>query len=149
GIWSADIERLSTLNIQRLAGYAGIRGPSLEHVPLRQRRVGGDAGVAEADEVDRLVGTVHDQLGDGATDGSALLDAVPGEAGAEIRVGDLRVRADDRVLVERVVVIVAGPGVHHLGGLERRHQGRQRGPDLRLEEGVVDHVQAAGRRLLV
>ena len=55
----------------------------------------------------------------------------------------LGMRADDRVLVERVVVVVAGPGVDHLDALERRHARGQPRPHLLLEEGVIDGVEVA------
>ena len=53
---------------------------------------------------------MQDEFRDGASGGIALLETVPGEAVGEVEVGDLGMRADDRVLVERVVVVEAGPG---------------------------------------
>src|SRR5689334_8789381 len=93
----------------------------LYHVALEQRPPRRDALVAEPRQVDRPEGAVHDQLGDRASGSGGLLHAVPGEAVGEVEVAETGVPADDRVLIERVVVVVAGPGVHHLDALERRH----------------------------
>ena len=79
--------------------------------------------------------------------GGRLLRAVSGEAVGEIEVGQLRVRADDGVVVERVEVVEAGPGIDHLDAFERRHARRQLRPDLAVEEAVIDVVEVLGGRL--
>ena len=90
---------------------------------------------------------MQDQLGDGAARGGGLLRAVSGKAVGEVEVGQLRVRADDGVVVERVEVVEAGPGIDDLDALEGRNARRQLRPDLAVEEGVVDVVEVLGGRL--
>src|SRR6478735_4360869 len=85
----------------------------LYHVALEQRPPLGDALVAEPLQIDAAEGTVHDELGNRASGRSGLLHAVPGEAVGKVEVAELWMPADDRVLVERVVVVVAGPRVDH------------------------------------
>src|SRR5262245_51506494 len=85
-----------------------------DHVSLEQRLSSGDTWIAEAREVERAEAVVQDQLGDGASGGGALLRTVSGEAVGEIEVRQFGMRADDGVVVERVVVVEAGPGVDDL-----------------------------------
>ena len=65
--------------------------------------------IAEAREVDGAVAAIDDEFGNGVARGRALLQPVAGEAVGEEEVRHLRVRADDGVLVERIVVVVARP----------------------------------------
>src|SRR5262252_3312572 len=116
----------------------------LYHVALRQRTALGDAPVAQARQIDGAEGTVHDQFGDRPPGRGGLLRAVPGEAAGEVEVGELGVRADHGVLVERVVVVVAGPGVHGLDALEHGHTRCQPRPHMAVEECVVDMVEVGG-----
>src|SRR5262245_46404331 len=92
---------------------------------------------------------MHDQFGYRASGRDTLLCTMPGEATGEVEVGKLRVRADDGVLVERVVIVVAGPGVRGLDALEHWHARRQSGPYVAVEETVVDLIEVLGGRLLV
>src|SRR3954467_10467717 len=91
---------------------------SSDDVALDQRPAGGEPVEAERRQVERPVLPVYDQLGDGASDTRRLLDAVAGEAVGEVEVGDFRMRADDPVLVDHVVFVVAGPGVRDAQLLE-------------------------------
>src|SRR6516225_4388119 len=120
----------------------------LYHVALRQRTALGNAPVGEARQIDGAEGAVHDQFGDRAPGRGTLLCAMPGEAAGEVEVGERRVRADDRVLVEPIVVVVTRPGVHGLDALEHRHTRRQPGPHHAVEEGVIDLFEVGGGRLL-
>src|SRR5581483_12131142 len=90
---------------------------------------------------------MRDELGHGAAGGGSLLRTVAGEAVGEIEVGEVGMGADDGVLIERVVVVVAGPRVDHLDGGKRRHTPRKAWPHLAVEEIVVDGLEVAGRRL--
>ena len=54
---------------------------------------------------------MHDQFGDGAADGRRLLDAVAREAGGEDQALDLGMPADDAVLVEGIVLVIARPAI--------------------------------------
>src|SRR5881394_4011266 len=85
---------------------------SSNHIALAQRPALGDAAVAQARQIDGLEGTVHDQLRDCPSSRRALLRAMPGESIGEVEIAQPRVWADDGVLVESVVVVVAGPRVH-------------------------------------
>src|SRR5262249_51917442 len=122
---------------------------SLNDIALRKRRVGGDAVVSEAGQIEALVAPVHDQLRNRAAGGGGLLRAVAGKTGRKVQIRYLRVRTDNGVLVQAVVVVVSGPGVHDLDALESRHTVREAWPDFVLEERVVDLVQIADRRLLI
>src|SRR5699024_1532558 len=80
-------------------------------------------------------------------DRRALLQPVAREAIGEEEVRDLRVRAEDGVLVEAVDVIVPGPGAGQLDGFEGRHTLGQERPEALLEEAVVDlEILAVGIR---
>ena len=56
----------------------------------------------------------------------------------ENQVLDGRVPADDAVLVEHVVFVIAGPGAQQFQFLERRHAVRHRRPDVVHEHRVFD-----------
>ena len=73
-----------------------------------------DALEAEALQVNGDELAVDHQLHDGAADRRCLLDAVPTESRGEDHVSVVRMRPHDGVLVERVVVVVAGPGTLQL-----------------------------------
>ncbi len=66
---------------------------------------------AEDPEIQGRVPPMDDQLRDRPPDRRGVLDAVAAESGREQEVRQLRVRPDDRVLVERGVLVVARPGV--------------------------------------
>ena len=88
---------------------------------------------------------MRDQLGDGPAHRRRVLQAVAGEAVGEIEVGDLRVGADDCVLIESVVGVVAGPGRCPLDRREGRDAGGQRRPHDLLEPAVLDlEIEAIG-----
>jgi len=89
-------------------------GP-LDNVPLLHGRRGQDAIEAQIRQVQRLEAVVQDHLGYRAADGWRVLQAVAAEARGEVHVLYQRVEAQDGVLVEGVVVVVAGPGAGHLG----------------------------------
>src|SRR5688500_8916579 len=89
-------------------------GAISDHVPFEERFSGGDPLVAEDRQVEALVATVDDKLGDGAADPGGVLQAVAGEAVGVEKVRQDRIGADDGVLVQDIVVVMAGPGAHHL-----------------------------------
>lgn len=88
--------------------------PPLHDVPLQHGLPGQDAAEVEAAQVQRGEVPVQDELGHGAARGGGVLQAVAAEAGGEVHVGDERVRPDDGVLVEGVVVVETGPRARHL-----------------------------------
>src|SRR5262245_13237316 len=61
----------------------------------------------EAAQVEGAVSAIGDQLGDGAADRRRLLQPVAAEAVGEVEVPNLRMRPQDRVLIERIVVVVS------------------------------------------
>ena len=69
----------------------------------------GDPLEPEDREVQGHVAAVDDELGDRPADGRRLLDAVAAEAVREVQVRELRRRAEQGVVVERVDLVVAGP----------------------------------------
>src|SRR5262245_8648139 len=92
---------------------------------------------------------MHDQFGYCASGRGTLLRAMPGKAAGEVEVGEFRMRADDGVLVERVVVVETGPRVYDLDALEHWHAHRQLGPHVAVEESVVNLIEVVGGRLFV
>ena len=105
-----------------------------------------DALVAEQREIERDEFAMHDQLGDGAAGGRRLLQAVAREAVREDEIRDLRMPSDHGVLVERVVVVVPGPGALQLERLHGGHAMRQHRPDHIVEQRVV-HLEIGRARV--
>ncbi len=62
---------------------------------------------------------------------------------------DVRVIADDCVLVEHVVLVVAGPAVFNAQGFEFRNTMSKCRPDDFVEDSVVDFVQRQVIRVIV
>src|SRR5262245_1485487 len=93
--------------------------------------------VAESAAIHGAIGSVDDQFGKRLADGRPLLQAVAGKAIGEDEVGDPRVGPYDAVLIERVVVVVAGPGTPGANGFEGRNADRERGPDSVVEQRPV------------
>jgi hypothetical protein len=62
---------------------------------------------------------------------------VAGEAVRIDEVVDLRVAADDGVLVEHVVIVVAGPGADDPERLESRNAGGKRRPEFIFEDPMI------------
>src|SRR6266851_4046698 len=114
------------------------------HVQLADRPACGYPFITEGREIDRAIAAMHDQLGDGAADGGRLLDAVAAKAGGEDQALDRRMPADDAVLVEGVVFVVARPAIHHLGRLEGRRARGQGGPHHVVPFLVLDFERRAG-----
>src|SRR4051812_37543920 len=81
---------------------------------------------------------MRDQLADGSAGSGRLLHAVAGKTVAEVKIRHFGMGADDRVLVERVVVVVPGPRVQELDLGEGWDAVRERRPDDFLEECVLD-----------
>ena len=94
--------------------------------------------IAEQRQVDRYKLLMNDQLGDRAAGGRRLLQAVAGEAVGKHEIRDLRMPPDHGVLVERVVVVVPGPGALQLERFHSGHAMRQRRPDHLVEQRIVD-----------
>lgn len=122
----------------------------LDDGALEQRLAGAQAVEPEVGDVERHIAAMADELGHGAAHGRALLDAVPGEAVGENGVVELRVGPDEAVLVDGVVLVIAGPGVDETQTLQRRDAVGQRRPDQILEQGMVNRqrriVRVARRR---
>ena len=100
-------------------------------------RSGRDPLIAEDGEVERTIAPADDQFGERAADARRLLQAVAGEAVGVEEIRQLRIGADHGVLVERVVVVVAGPGAGHLEPLEGGHARGEKRPEHLLEDRVV------------
>ena len=108
----------------------------------------GDALVAERRQVEGRVAAVRDQLGEAAPDRRRLLQAVAGEAGRDEEIAVAGEGADDRVLVERVEVVVAGPGAARPDRLEGRARGR-RAPARSSPRRTAWSTEEIGRRRVV
>src|SRR2546423_15708808 len=64
----------------------------------------------------------------------------------EQEISDLRMRADHRVLVERIVIVMPGPGALELERFHGRYAVRQRRPDHVLEQRVL-HIEIGRARV--
>src|SRR3990167_10388277 len=69
-------------------------------------------------EVQRLPVAGEEELGNAASDGGALLQAVAREAVGEIQVVAGRVAADDAAVVEAIHLVIPGPGAAQAQRLE-------------------------------
>src|SRR5258708_3794034 len=119
--------------------------PCSYHVELKQLFLGGDAPIAEPGQVDALPGAMADPFRDGPPDGRRLLDAMAGKSVCEQEIRYLRMGPDDAVLVERVVVVMAGPGACQLDRGKGRNALRQSRPNHLLPNTVCDlEVLAVG-----
>src|SRR5207248_8605288 len=112
--------------------------PASDNVELAHRLVAVDALITKWREVQRLVCTGRDQLRQPATDRRRLLQSVTGESVGKKEVWDIRMGTDDRVVVERVDLVMPGPGIEQLDRLEGRHSMRQRRPDDLLERSAIE-----------
>lgn len=126
-----------------------IQKTGLNDVNLLEGLVLEDALEAEALQVDGVVGVVRDELLDSLADGAGVLQAVSARAVGEDHVLEDGVAANDEVLVERVELVGAGPGAHHLQVGERGHAVHQRWLDAPLEVVVVDVAQVQVARLVL
>src|SRR5690606_41300379 len=104
--------------------------PRSDYVELAERPPLGNPFVAEARQVQGLEFAVNNQLSNGAAGCGGLLKTMAGEAVCKVEIPYLWMGADDRVLVERGVVVEASSGVHHFDKLERQHPPRQPRPVL-------------------
>src|SRR4030095_8002904 len=91
--------------------------------------------IAEQREIERDEAAMGDQLGDRAPGGGRLLQTVTRETVGENEVADLRMPPDHGALVQRIVVVVTGPGALQLERLHGGHPMRQGRP-----HGVVELV---------
>ena len=67
-----------------------------------------------------------------------MLQAVPREPAGEHESWQLRMAAQDGVVIERRDVVVAAPGALHLQRFHGRHAMREARPDRLVEQGVID-----------
>src|SRR2546426_5709580 len=74
----------------------------------------------ERRKVQSVETSIQDELGQAASGRRRLLHAVAREAVGEPQVRQGRMRADDRVAVEEIHLVVARPGALDAQGLERR-----------------------------
>ncbi len=89
--------------------------------------VPGDIG--ERATADAIMQTAQDQFGNALARGWRMLHAMAAEAGGGDQIVDARRPADQRIVIERVHLIMAGPGADEAGRLEARHAMRQRRPE--------------------
>ena len=82
---------------------------ALDHRAFDERAAFGDAAVEEGAEVEGAELAVEDPFGRAPAHRRRLLEAVAGKAVGEDEIGDFGVRPEDRVVVEGVVRVVAGP----------------------------------------
>ena len=104
--------------------------------PFAERSLLQDALVPQCRQIQAGRPTLQHPFRHRATRCRRLLDTVARKAVAEMNPGDLRVRSQDGVMVEMVVVVVAGPGTRQFDGFERRNAMRQGRPDVVFESFV-------------
>lgn len=76
---------------------------------FENRAVHNDAIESESRQVDRLETSLRNQFHNGPADGRRLLDTMAAETGGEYQIPVVRMDADDGILIESVVVVIASP----------------------------------------
>ena len=76
-----------------------------------------------------------------AQNNDSILKAVAGEAARDVQIAHVRNRPDERVVIDDVHLVVAGPGARRAKRRQARHARGERGPDHFVEEAVVDGVE--------
>ena len=100
--------------------------------------------LGEVFELKAAPAAVQDVFGKAAPHGGRLLQPVAGKAVDQIEVRQIGMRAEDRVLIERVIGVMAHPVPHHLDRVKARRAVPEGGPDHILPEGQVG-VEIIGR----
>src|SRR6188472_4484945 len=121
------------IDCRRIEGWCS----STDDVLLDDTSSGGDAVEPEDAQVGRHESIVDDQFSDRPADRGRLLDPVAAEPVREQEIRDLGMPADDRVVIERVHLVVASPGIRDTDRVECGHAVRERRPQDRLEQRVV------------
>ena len=66
---------------------------------------------------------------------------VPAKARRYVQIVVVRMRTHNTILIERIELVVSGPGVFHLNRLEGRHHLRQIGPHRLVEKRMINVPQ--------
>src|SRR6266436_4289692 len=115
----------------------------LDHVQFDDGAPLGKAIVAEAGQVDAAIGAIRNHLGGRPAGGRRLLKPMAAETVGEKEIRDIRMGPQNRVLVNRIVVVVACPGAGELNAFEGGNALGKGRPDRFLEQVVVNvEIQA-------
>src|SRR5262249_16329376 len=104
--------------------------------------------IAETRQIDAAIGAIGDHFRIGTARRRRLLQTVAAKSPGEVQVPNLAMRPQDRVLVDRVVVVSAGPGAVDLDAFEGRDTFGKCRPDCFLEKLVID-IEVEGVRIVV
>src|ERR1700730_6146987 len=110
----------------------------LNDVVLSQWPAAQVARVRKRREVDGTVFSESDEFGERTADRRRVLQSVAAEAACENQIGHRLACAQERILIEDVIVVVSRPGAGHPDGLERGYAMSQRRPREFLEQMMID-----------
>ena len=119
-------------------------GNNLNHGPFQEWAVIEYALETERRQIERCKATIDDEFCSSPSNRRGLLEAVTGEAIHDNQIGHIRNQPDDRVVVECVDIVVAGPSTNTLDGFKRGHAMGQRWPDHLVKLTVVHFEVVAG-----
>src|SRR6266852_9895289 len=116
---SARRSRVRGRAARLLAGHrAAACGSLLNDVVLSQWPAAQVARVRKRREVDGTVFSESDEFGERTADCRRVLQPVAAEAAGENQIGHGLACAQERILIEGVIVVVSRPGACHPDGLE-------------------------------
>ena len=98
----------------------------------------------ERREIERLIGPMHQPFRRTAPHSGRLLQPMPGKPVEEDKIADLRVGADDGIVIKRIRRVMPGPFAGEFDRFELRDAGGDDGPDVILPE-VVIHFEIVER----
>jgi hypothetical protein len=81
---------------------------------------------------------MDDQFADAAPNGRGLLYAMTTETVREVKIRDARRQPDERVVIEHVHIVMAGPSTTRLESLKGRHTRGKHGPNVFVKKRIVD-----------
>ncbi len=111
-----------------------------DDVEFSDRFILSDPFIAENRQIKRAIFAIKEEFSNAATSARTMLQAMTGETGTHVEIGDVRMHADEGVLVQSAIFIVTGPCIGHLDRVKSRHAVVKRRPDHLLEQVVVGVV---------
>src|SRR3954468_17424539 len=125
------------IGCRRLAAIRlALNAAASDDVQLFERRLGDDTLIAEAAEIEGAEAAIDDELAEGPSGSWRLLHAVTAETVDQIQIIETGMTSDDSVLVERVVIVVTGPGTLDLELREGRYAVGEGRPDHLVEHRI-------------
>jgi hypothetical protein len=89
-------------------------------------------------QIERRIAAMDYQLAEAASDRRRLLYAVTTETVREVKIRETRRPSDERIVIEHVHVVMAGPGTTSLESLKGGHPRGEDGPNVFVEKRIID-----------